>query len=217
MILYINGDSHCVGHGIVQEYGMTHEDMQYSHIKQAPHPANFKHSFGFQIAEKLNLALVCQAASGSSIERSLRLTKQFVYQTNQKIFVLLGIPAVNREEWYYQNKWWQITQGSKERYPKELHLKFQNWLVEYDTEKYLSNRIKNVLLKIHELDSWLESKQIPHLFFSTYDDLIGYENYTKYLKSIGIVPDQWHHFKIDGHSAWASYLTTKINDIICKR
>lgn len=217
MILYVNGDSHCVGHGIMEEYGMTHEDIRYSRIRQAPHPANFEYSFGFQIAQKLNLPLVCQAASGSSIERVLRTTRQFVYQTNQKIFVLLGLPAVNREEWYFQNKWWQITEGNQERYPAELHSRFQSWLVEYDTQKYLINRTKTILGQIQKLDSWLHSKQIPHLFFSTYDELTGYENYTEYLQSAGIKPDKWNHFKLDGHTAWANYLTKKIDDIICKR
>lgn len=210
MLLYINGDSHCVGHGIVEEYGMSHEDLTYSQIKQAPHPINFPHSFGYQLANKLNLPLVCQASSGSSIERALRTSKQFVFQTNQKIIIILGLPSLNREEWYFQNKWWQITEGDKNRYPPELHSRFQNWLLVYDSNDYKQTRRLAVEKKINDFSMWLDNINIKHLFFTTVDNIGSYENYSIYLKSKNINPDKWNHFKLDGHTAWADYIIQKI-------
>ena len=219
MILYVNGDSHCVGHGINKECGMTHEDPRYELIKQAPHPENFMDSFGYQIAENLKLPLICQAASGSSIDRCLRVTKQFVFQTNKNIFLLLGLPALNREEWYYQNKWWQITRGDADRYPAELHTRFKNWLIKHDTAEYKLQRVNTVTKKIQQLENWLDSQQIPFIIFSTVDSIpnIDFPIYHNWLVDQGIGPDQWQHFKLDGHTAWANYLTPIIDDIICKR
>lgn len=219
MILYVNGDSHSVGHGINTECGMTHEDLRYELIKQAPHPENFKDSFGYQIAENLKLSLVCQAASGSSIDRCLRVTRQFVFQTNKNIFLLLGLPALNREEWYYQNKWWQITCGDADRYPAELHTRFKNWLLTHDTVEYKLQRVLTVTKKIQQLENWLTIQQIPYILFSTVDNIpnIDFPIYHSWLVEQGIDPDQWQHFKLNGHTAWANYLTPKINDIICKR
>lgn len=217
MLLYVNGDSHCVGHGINEEFGMTNDDLRYIQIKNAPHPSNFNDSFGYAIAKHLNLPLVCQALSGSSIERTIRTTKQFVYQSNKKVFLLVGFPAINREEWYFQNKWWQITEGSQDRYPKELHIRFKNWLTNYDTNNYLIGRSILISNKITEFRNWLNSENIKHFLFSTIDPILDLPNYSKYLTDHGIVPDQWNHFKKDGHQKWAEYVTPQINDIICKR
>lgn len=218
MILYVNGDSHSVGHGINTEFGMTHEDLRYEPIKNAPHPSNFSQSFGYQVAQNLQLPLVCQAVSGGSIERCLRVTKQFLFQTNFKVFVLLGLPALNREEWYYQNKWWQITVGESNRYPAELQIRFKEWLVYQDTESYKQQRVNVIKKKIVNFENWLKEKHIPNIIFSTADiiPILEFPVYTKWLISNNIVPDQWNHFKLDGHTAWANYLTPKINDIICK-
>lgn len=196
---------------------MTNDDLKYEIIKQAPHPENFPYSFGYKIANELNLPIVCQASSGSSIERSIRTTKQFIYQTNQKVFVLLGLPAVTREEWYYQNKWWQITPGPANRYPKELEERFKKWLINYNSKNYVDNRINIVSKKVQQFTDWLDSLQINYLIFTTVDDLLGLQNYTTYLISQKIMPDKWNHFKEDGHQKWAEYLIPQINDIICKR
>lgn len=219
MILYVNGDSHSVGHGINAECGMTHEDPRYELIKQAPHPANFKDSFAYQIAENLNLSLVCQASSGGSVERCLRVSKQFIFQTNKRIFVLLGLPAVNREEWFAHNKWWQITRGDADRYPAELQQRFKQWLLTCESPEYQTTRINTVTKKIQQFQDWLTSQNIPCIIFSTVDSIpnLDFPIYHNWLIEQNISPDQWHHFKLDGHIAWANYLTPKINDIICKR
>ncbi len=219
MILYVNGDSHCVGHGINVEFGMTQEDPCFEYIKQAPHPKNFQDSFGYQIAQQLNLSLVCQASSGSSLERCLRTTQNFIFQTNNKVFVLLGIPALNREEWYYQNKWWQITKGDANRYPIELHTRFKNWLISVDSDEYKKLRTQIISTKITTFTKWLSKHNIPHILFSTVEDIPDLTTpvYSRYLETQGFKADKWHHFKSDAHSKWAEYLEPKIYDIICKR
>lgn len=219
MILYVNGDSHCVGHGINVEYGMSQEDPLFAYINQAPHPHNFKDSFGYITAQKLNLSLVCHASSGSSFERCLRTTQNFIFQTNKKIFVLIGIPALNREEWYFQNKWWQITSGDADRYPVELHTRFKEWLINIDSDEYKTLRKSVVTTKLRTFTQWLSNLDIPYFIFSTVDNIPNLTTpvYSDYLQLQGIQPDKWHHFKSDGHNKWAEYLILKINDIICKR
>ena len=214
MILYVNGDSHSVGHSVVQEMGMAHEDLRYAAIKYAPHPDNLPSSYGYLIAEKLDWPLVCQGFSGGSADRCIRVTRQFLFQTYKKVFVLIGWPSFDREEWYFQNRWWPITKGDADRYPTELHTKFKNWLVNFDLPDVRARRVKYITKQIDDFHLWLTDQQIPHLFFNTVDQQPNVDTYRDWLINNHIQPDQWDHFRADGHTAWAEYLTPKIYDII---
>jgi hypothetical protein len=232
MILYVNGDSHSAGHGTQNPAGMCYNDVRYKEFGDAPHPDNLPHSYGYLIAKDLDLDLVCQAESGSSVERSIRLTKQFIYQTNRQVFVLIGFPSIEREEWQYQGNWYQINASGSHGLPETLQTKYKNWVAEYNNNIWHRRALAlhNVIYNFHH---WLLNNNIPHLFFNTEQDFsanqekydfghnyIGpYEHdfiYSKWLKNRDYVPDSWSHFGIDAHRAWADFLKPHINDLICK-
>ena len=233
MIIYVNGDSHSAGHGTQNPAGMCYNDGRYHELGSAPHPDNLPHSYGYQLAGDLKLDLVCQAESGSSVERSIRLTKQFIYQTNQNVFVLIGFPSIEREEWQYENTWYQINASGHNALPAGLQTQYKEWIAKYDNDVW-HRRALYLNDVIYHFHNWLASRNIAHLFFNTEQSLSAnatrhdfdssylgaYDNtliYSHWLRAQGYVPDDWSHFGADAHRAWADFLKPFINDNIRKR
>lgn len=233
MILYVNGDSHSAGHGTKNPAGMAYNDSKYFELGDAPHPDNLPYSYGYLVAQDLGLDLVCQAESGSSVERSIRMTKKFVYQTNQNVFVLIGFPSIEREEWHYKGQWFQINASGHNILPEGLQTRYKEWIAKYDNDIW-HRRALYLHDVIRDFHTWLDTRNIPHLFFNTEqslsankthydfkDSYLGaYDNtliYSHWLRAQGHVPDEWSHFGVDGHRAWADFLNPYINDLIRKR
>jgi hypothetical protein len=229
MILYVNGDSHSIGHGIAgEDKGMTNGDYLYADVEEAPHPDNLPFSFGAILAKKLNANLVCQGRSGGSIDRSIRTTKQFVYQNIGKIFVLLAVPSYEREEWLYENTWYQINSGGYEILPMQLQNKYKEWVINYNDFNW-GKRAQEIYNKLFNFHQWLTRHNLPHLFFNTVQSCqiqnlepnvwflnpndINYA-FIHWAKNAGFTPDKWNHYGADAHAAWAELLLPHIQKII---
>jgi hypothetical protein len=229
MILYVNGDSHSLGHGTGSIHGLTTNDPNYEHIDEAPHPDNLVHSYGALLAKKLNLDLVCQARSGGSLDRAIRTTKQFVYQTQAKLFVVLGVPSTEREEWYHDNQWYQINSSGYEVLPAALHQKYKKWVAAWEQSYNYYQRQITVHESLVNFHQWLDHHNVPHLFFNTmqgiqpdnrfeiykwgasfihpYSDQPGNEwSYYQWLDQQGFKADHWWHYGKDAHIAFADFL-----------
>jgi hypothetical protein len=232
LILYVNGDSHSAGHGTKNPAGMTFNDIKYDYIGEAPHPDNLLYSYGSLLAKKTKFDLVCQALSGGSIERSIRTTKQFIYQTNRNVFVLIGFPSYEREEWFYNGAWYQVNASGHNNLPEELHNKYKEWIANYGPNIW-SQRAQKLHSVIIDFHLWLLNHKIPHLFFNTEQCLDANKNhfdfkehylepynrnfiYSTWLKNNGYIPDSWSHFMEDGHQAWADFLEPHIQQILIK-
>lgn len=219
MILYVNGDSHSTGHGIVNSAGMTEDDFQYQHIAEAPYPDNFVHSWGYKLAELLNIPLVCQARSGGSLDRCIRTTRNFLYQTNKKVFVIIGIPSFERIEVKHNEQWFQFNIGDHTRYPDALHQKFKEWLSSVGNYHQYH---RPLLEKLYAFNNELNGLNIPHYFFNTeqtinqniynfnksYDSKFSFRNWCI---ENGFKSDEWNHFKQDAQLSFAkNFLLEKI-------
>ena len=219
MILYVNGDSHSTGHGIINAAGMTEDDFYLQHIEEAPYPVNFPHSYGYKLAELLDWPLVCQARSGGSLDRCIRTTRNFVYQSNKKVFVLIGIPSFERIEVKHKEQWFQFNLGDHTRYPHELHHQFKEWLSSVGNYKKYH---KPILDKLYSFHLELNDLNVHHYFFNTeqtiennqfnfeqtYDNQFSFKNWCieNNYKS-----DEWSHFKQDAHYSFAKdFLLDKI-------
>jgi len=232
MILYVNGDSHSVGHGINHANGMMFEDRSLNDLSEAPHPANFSFSYGALLANKLNADLVCQARSGGSIARSIRTTKQFVNQTLGDVFVLIGLPSIEREEWFYRGSWYQINTGVHERLPRGLRNRYKEWIIKWSDQYNYYTRQKSIYDDVVELHHWLKQRNVKHLFFHTaqvFNDTAmdfgvnfvePYGNpdsdfqFSRWLLNRNYQPDSFGHFGADGHQAWADFLLPYINEAL---
>lgn len=232
MILYVNGDSHSVGHGINHDNGMIFEDPTLNDSSEAPHPANFPFSYGALLANKLGADLVCQARSGGSVARSIRTTKQFVSQTLGNVFVLVGLPSIEREEWYHGGTWHQINAGGHEKLPQELQTRYKEWVVKWSSGYNYYARQKSIYHDVVELHHWLKKRNVKHLFFHTsqvfndpgmdfgnnflepYGDPFSDFQFCQWLLNRNYQSDSWGHFGADGHKAWAEFLLPYINKVL---
>lgn len=232
MILYVNGDSHSVGHGIRHENGMIFEDASLKDRSEAPHPDNFSYSYGALLAKQLGSDLVCQARSGGSVARCIRTTKQFVNQTLGDIFVLIGLPSIEREEWHYNGAWYQINAGGHEQLPEALQIHYKEWVVKWSEGYDYYARQKIIYHNIVEFHTWLKERNIKHLIFHTaqvfndsgidfgvnflepYGDPDSDFQFCRWLLNRNYKPDAWGHFGADGHQAWADFLLPHIKKIL---
>jgi len=233
MILYVNGDSHSVGHGIHHENGMMFEDASLKDSSEAPHPANFPYSYSAVLANKLGVDLVCQARSGGSIARSIRTTKQFVNQTQGNVFVLIGLPSIEREEWYYEGVYYQINSGGHENLPDGLQRRYKEWVAAWADGGYdYYRRQQWIYQDVVELHQWLNKRDVKHLFFHTaqvfndqgmdfgvnfvepYGDPDSDFQFCRWLLNRNYSADSWGHFGADGHQAWAEFLLPYIKQVL---
>lgn len=237
MILYVNGDSHSVGHGIGTAAGSCFNDLEYRDLGEAPHPLNLKFSFGADLAQRVNATLVCQALSGGSLDRAIRTTKTFVYQTQGPIFVLLGVPSWERTEKFFQYNWWPINATGHRHLPQGLHAWYKNWVLQWDHSgmAYYDQQpaIHSKLIEFHE---WLDQHQVPHLFFNTaqsfecdgrfdpydwhgcfvspYAQAGTATHYISWCVDQGFRADTHGHFGEQAHKAWAHYIMPHIQALL---
>lgn len=233
MILYVNGDSHSVGHGTGSDKGTCFDDLQYRFLGEAPHPDNLKFSYGALLANRLQASLVCQALPGGSLDRAIRTTKTFVYQTQGPIFVVLGVPSWERTEKFFQYCWWPINGDGHSHLPQGLHAWYRDWVQKWDWDgmQYYNDqaRIHQQLIDFHQ---WLNTHGVPHLFFNTaqsfeinnkfdcydwqgsfvtpYADSKAATHYLTWCREQNFKADQHGHFGKEAHVAWADHLWSHI-------
>lgn len=221
MILYVNGDSHSVGHGIANSAGMADDDCRFEYIEESPHPENFLHTWGYKLAELLDVPLVCQARSGGSLDRCIRTTRNFVYQTNKKVFVIISVPSFERIEKKYLNHWYQFNIGDHTRYPEKLHQPFKSWLSSLNGD--YTQYYEPILKKLYNFHLELNKLNIPHYFFNaeqiiknsngfSFDECYDSEFcYRHWCLEKNYKPDEWSHFNQDAHCSFAKdFLLDKI-------
>ncbi len=228
MILYVNGDSHSAGAEAINTHCFANDDPLYHALGRAPHPDNLRVSYGQRIADSLGYELVCQAESASSNDRIVRTTKEYL-KDNTPDLIIIGWSSWQREEWYYDDNYWQIlgTIPGKD-WPKELLDRHKEWVLNLDNNQ----KLREWHYKIWELHQELAG--IPHLFFNCFDGfdtrkviqrdwnnqyLNAYDtlfSYQHWLMSNGfkISNPKCSHFGADAHQAWADFLIPQLTKII---
>ena len=232
MILYVNGCSHSAAAEAAVQHAWACDDGELWMCGREPHPANLAVSYGRHVATALGADLICQAQSGGCNDRTMRVTCDWINQNTHNlsdIFVILQWTTWEREEWFYDNEWWQVNASGIDVVPPELEQRYKNYVVNVDwTEK-----TQTAHDQIWQMHQWLQGLGVRHLFFSghsTFSDIRPDQqqdwqkhyispysrdhSYNSLLLSNGFryVSPTGYHFGADGHCFWANYVLQYIND-----
>lgn len=238
MILYVNGDSHSAGaelasirNGMVVEFDES--TRQYQPTQDNTQGQNLqaeciKRSYSRRLSDLLDADLVCDAESGGSNARILRLTREYL-KNNKPDFLVIGWSPFEREEWWHNGIAYQITGGGVESVPAELADKYKKWVIDNSDPCAINARTLTWHQEIFDFHRSLLELSIPHLFFNTFNSFefvpniggtyLGWgdcfvepylESYTycSWLKNQGYQPVSATsmHFGPDAHQAWAEFL-----------
>jgi len=175
MILYVNGDSHSTGAEALNMYCFAQDDPLYWALGRKPHPDNLQVSYGCEIANMMGAVLECDAESASSNDRIIRTTWDYLigvqgmFNNVTPDYIIIGWSTWEREEWKYEDIFYQVTASGTDDVPTALKNKYKKWVVDQD---YISRERKLISWhdRIYKFHLDLESRKIPHLFFNTYSD-----------------------------------------------
>ena len=209
MILYINGDSHSYGH-------------------DAGGPS---HSYGQHIANELGAEFICHAEPASSNDRIIRTTREYLLE-NRPDLLIIGWSTWEREEWFDQDQWWQITPGGqRDNWPQSVVERYKHWVIDI-ADRWLEKEQQSHEL-IWQFHQELEQQNIPHLFFNCYswffyttkhnltrhswgpsyiDPYSQDTSYYFWLENQGFTPanPKFYHYGAEAHKDCAQYLLTYI-------
>lgn len=172
-------------------------------------------------ADAVNLAKV-----GASNARILRTTQAYLADHAVDL-VVIGWSTWEREEWKYQNSYYDVNSSGHDVLPPALLDRYKTWVID-QTPDSLTVKSQKWHEDIYKFHLELEQKKIKHMFFNCMynffrpatvynwnDQYIGpYDNNSSYywhLKNQGIQADKWYHFDSDGHRVWADLLIDHIN------
>jgi hypothetical protein len=235
LILYVNGDSHSAGAEAAHESCFINEGnldhyipptirkIWKDEIDYAPHPDNVAVSYGQKAAEKLQATLHCHARSGASNSRIIRTTKNYLSDFKPDL-VVIGWSTWEREEWFHDGKFWQISAGGiGSDWPDIIRNKYKNWVLELDWNQAAARAHK----QIYDLHIELKDLAIPHLFFNTFNHFENIDNqknwymnyiepysanstYYTWLIKQNFQPNLSFHFQADAHRKWAEFLLPRL-------
>lgn len=178
MILYTNGGEHTVAARAVNEYSYANDDIRYVAQGRRPHPDNLAVSWSMDLSRMLNLGLACDAEAGSSVDRIIRTTDQFLeHRKSMRLpytVVVIGWTTWDREEWYDDDskEWLQVSAAHSRGVPDKWKMRHRQWAAGLDYQL----RETQAHEKIHGLHGKLRELGIPHLFFNAMWHFSGYQD-----------------------------------------
>lgn len=235
MILYVNGDSHGAGaelaqirNGVLTEFDDNTRQYQPTQGSQNFQVECVKRSYGQRLAKHLGADLVCEAESGGSNARTLRVTREYL-KHHRPDFLVIGWSPFEREEWWHNGVAYQITGGGVKSVPAELANRYKQWVINNSTPSVINAKTVALHQEIHDFHQELIKMDVPHLFFNTFDSF-------QFITNMGGMPIDWGdsfvepyleshtycawlknqnhqtvslsslHFGPTGHQAWADFL-----------
>ena len=207
-MIYVNGDSHSAGAEIVKDYCFAQDDPRFLSLGRQPHPEAVPETFGYKLAQALNIPLELQAESASSNHRILRTTQDFIetVQNKSNLFVLIGWTTWEREEWQdpdYREVWYQVTASGTDSVASYMREEYKEWVLRQTPEERKRKELQWTD-KIAKFSAELDLQGIKHLFFHV-------DEYTQYLKENGFsTVNNGYHYGADGHTAWFKHLLPKV-------
>lgn len=205
MILYVNGDSNSAGAELRDK----------------------KKSWASLLAQTLDFELVNSAKGGASNDRILRTTQEFLHGEPKNIFVIIGWTSWEREEWLYQNNYYDVNASGHQSLPEGIAQVYKQWVTEQD-DRARETKSKQYHARIYDLHQQLTSQQIPHLFFNAlmpfqhadqtdwnHCYLGPYQNelsYYWYLKQHGFEPTRDNHYLEAAQPVWSNVLYKYIKE-----
>jgi hypothetical protein len=133
VIVYVNGDSHTAAAEAVNSAAFA-EDDGYPELGRQPHPDNLRVSWGQQLANRINADFVCDAESAASNTRILRTTRDWIKKLPpwESCVVIVQWSTWEREEWFYNNSWWQVNASGIDTVPAALEERYKNYVINVD-------------------------------------------------------------------------------------
>ena len=182
------------------------------------------------MANGLGAELVCDAESGGSNPRIVRTTREWIAQNKHRLddtVVIIQWTTWEREEWLWNNVWYQVNASGIDSVPKELEQRYKDYIVGIDWNQKTQQAHQN----IWDMHLYLKELGLRHLFFSghsTFSDIqnhfdwgINYmypysreNSYHNWLKNNGGTYSnaQSYHFDAKSHRLWADFVLHYIND-----
>lgn len=226
MILYVNGDSHSAGAEAVNEHCFAQDEYKYRKLGRRPHPDNNKVCFGNIIAKELGATFYNGSESASSNSRIIRTTKDYL-EHNTPDLVVIGWSTWEREEWLYENQYWQVNAaGVGLDWPRYIKDKYRQYIANLDWSAAESKAHNDIFLFHRQLNEL----NIPHLFFNSYcyfntPNKVDWQNnyidpynpdmtYYNFLTKNGYKSKPSYHFGADGHAKWADFLLPYLTKLL---
>ena len=228
MILYANGCSHTAAAEAVVPDCFAVDDGKHG-IDRRPHPINLAASWCTHVAHDLGMKLICNAESGGSNARIIRTTQDWITQNPSLLdqtLIVLQWTTWEREEWLYQDSWYQVNASGLDWVPKELQTRYQQYIIDIDWDQ----RTQQAHEEIWALHQELVDKKIRHLFFnghSTFDNIQSQNFWGKhYISPYSTdgcyynwllahggtrATPQSYHFDAKSHRLWATNVLQYIN------
>jgi len=234
-ILYVNGDSHSTAAEAVNKFCFAEDDIKLWNTKgkRLPHPDNLEVSYGNLLSKKLNTTLICEAEAASSNDRIIRTTTQYL-ENNKPDIIVIGWSTWEREEWYNDEDkiWYQVNCSGIDQVPKKWAQRYKDYILNINWQEK-TNLAHEQIWNFHML---LKNKNIPHLFFNTFNyfftnsnnkvrDQFNWElnyiqpynkdmTFVEYLKNQHCKHNSVHHFGPDGHEKWAEFLLPHLTKLL---
>jgi len=231
-MLYINGDGHSAGAGIVNGFRNAQEDPRYLSYGRRAHPDAVPSIYGYKVAKVLNQGLMLEAESGSSNTRILRTSRSRIAETVNKrdLFVIIGWSTWDRDEWKVGKDYLQISASGTDNVPEDRQEEYQKWLSNIDEEWY-AKRAQYWHEEIWNFHLELKEQDIKHLFFHSTDSwgyayenedtlpewedsfigAYGTDSFTNWLANSGF-EDQDGYYSAEAHAAWYGFIFKKIRN-----
>ena len=224
--LYVNGDSHVAG---------TYLDNMYQPDI----------SFAGLLAKQNNLEYVNEAIAGGSNDRIIRTSKEYLKDADpSSTAVFIVWSTFERTEWFYENKWHQISgqplyEPNSNQTLNKLWKEYTDAVWHDNNEKssifYFSRAIETQY-KIKEFSDWLTNKGFKHLFCHAHSSFFykksGFEiewDNTRWLFNkpydhsvtfcnkiieLGNKPDLHWHFDENAHKDYADYISVEFKKFL---
>jgi hypothetical protein len=230
MILYVNGDSHTAGAEALNQHAFAEDDPRYFYLGRAPHPDNLSVTWGKLLSQALSAGFHCAAESASSNTRIIRTTREFLkqwYLNRQAKLVIIQWSTWEREEWLYDNIYYQVNASGIDIVPQPLQEKYRHYIMGIDWDQ----RTQQAHDEIWNFHLELEQQNVPHIFFNGNSDFSSVANrhdwgvnyidpydpagtWNARLQSAGfhtVAANSWHFGK-DAHSFFHRFMLQYIID-----
>ena len=204
MILYVNGDSHgagaelaCIRNGMLSEFDDDTQQYQPIQGSQTWQAACVERSYGQQLANHLGTELVCEAESGGSNARTLRVTREYL-KHNQPDLLVIGWSPFEREEWWHNGIAYQVNGGGVKLYPAELADRYKQWVIDNSTPSTINAKTVALHQEIFDFHQELLEMAVPHVFFNTFNSF-------EFVTNMGGVPFDWGNYFVEPYRESYTY------------
>lgn len=189
MILYVNGNEHCIAAYATDTHVWGDEDQNYFHIGPRAHPDNLKVSFISKLVTILKSRLVLAVERGRTSNTTILNDLKTFMLTDQseEVFYLIG--------W---NKWDAKNDKALIKEVQQLHKDMLEKGI-----KHLFFNVENALPKAKF--NW------AHNYIHPYDQA---NTFVTWNEAIGFARVHNEFYGVDAHAAWARYILQYLTQLI---